>query len=125
MVSEYETRVLQAEINRKAEVHTFDKEDAMVGHEERQKLLRAYDKEPSARIGMVLKCAVCLLILAGLAAIGITSGVQSEAPASLQAAVESGRHGELAASVETTKGQDERRVRFEGTSVIPQAHAER
>ena len=45
----------------------------MISQKERERLVEMYKNEPLYAAGTVIKCAACLLILAGLAVIG-TSG---------------------------------------------------
>lgn len=52
----------------------------MISHNEWQRLLREYRDEPSWALGVVLKCAACLLILVGIAAIGTRVGLPLQPP---------------------------------------------
>lgn len=88
MVSGCEARKRQAEIRRKADAHKLDKEDVMVSHEERQKLLRDYQDEPVRRIGVLVKCAAGLLIVTGIAVVGLTTAPQADVPAGAISATE-------------------------------------
>jgi hypothetical protein len=42
----------------------------MLGYRERERLMRDYRHESARGIGLVLKCAACLVILVGIALIG-------------------------------------------------------
>jgi hypothetical protein len=52
----------------------------MVSHNERQRLMRDYRGEPAYAVGVLLKCAACLLILVGIAVIGAQVGLPSQPP---------------------------------------------
>ena len=55
------------------------KGDVMLTHRERQQLMRDFRDEPGYRPGVVVKCAVGLLITAVLALVGTAAGVRSDA----------------------------------------------
>ncbi len=94
MLTEYEAQKLQADRRRETNLPA------------RESLLRVMRREPGWRLGVVLKCAVCLLILAGLALIGRTD-LQSEAPFGAPAADGSAQHRERVSVVEGRKALDE------------------
>ena len=125
MLTEYEAQKLHADMKRRLDRFTLDKETVMVGHDEKQRLLRNFRHEPAVGLGVVLKCAACLLILVGLAAIGSTAELQSGAPYGAQAEGGSAHHHGGASVVESKKVFDERRARFEEPSAAPQARAVR
>ncbi len=96
----------------------------MVSYDEKQRLLRDFHHEPAWALGVVLKCAACLLILVGFAVIGITTDLQSDAHSG--AAAEGGSRTikkERASVVESRNAFEERRARFEGQSTAPQCQA--
>ena len=82
MLTEYEAGKIQADIRRRSEAPTnriaFEKEKIMVSHNERQRLMREYRGEPAYALGVLLKCAACLLILVGIAVIGSQVGLPSQ-----------------------------------------------
>ena len=125
MLTEYEAQKLQADMKRRLDRFTLDKEIFMVSHDEKERLLRNFRHEPAVGLGVVLKCAACLLILAGLSVIGSTAKFQSEAPFGALVDGGSAHHHERASVVESKKVFDERRARFEGPSVAPQAQSAR
>ena len=53
----------------------------MVSNAEKQRLLKQFHHDPVYGVGVVLKCAACLLILVGLAIIGATADLTPRAPA--------------------------------------------
>ena len=77
MLTEYETQKLQDDFRRDSNLNA------------KQRLLRDMRHEPAWRFGVLLKCAACLLILAGLALIGKTD-LESAVP--LHAPAASARH---------------------------------
>lgn len=101
MLTEYEAQKLQAHIRRESDAPA------------KQRLLRDMRREPAWRLGVVLKCAVCLLILVGLALIGTTTDLLSETPVGAPAAGGPAQHRERASVVEAKKAFDERGDRFD------------
>ena len=101
MSTEYEAQKLQSEIRRESDASA------------KRRLLRDMRLEPAWGLGVVIKCAVCLLILAGLALIGTTTDLLSETPVGAPAAGGPAQHRESASVVETKKAFDERRTRFD------------
>lgn len=93
----------------------------MVTHDEKQRLLRDFHREPVGSLGVVLKCAGCLLILISVAVIGPTIDTQWETRGSAQ--TEGGSAQQQASAVESKNGFDADRARLEGQSVAPQAQA--
>ena len=91
MLTEYEAQKLQADVRRETHVPA------------KQRLLRDMRREPAWRLGGVLKCAVCVLFLAGLALIGTSTNLQSGAPFGTPAADGSEQYRERASVVETKK----------------------
>jgi hypothetical protein len=89
----------------------------MLSRNERQKLLRDMDREPASALGLVLKCSACLLILVGLAVIGSSPDLESDAPFGAPGAGGPAQHRERASIADARKTFDERRARFEGQTV--------
>jgi hypothetical protein len=89
----------------------------MLSRNEKQKLLRDMNREPVSALGLVLKCAACLLILVGLAVIGSSPDLESDAPFGAPGAGGSAQHRERPSIAEARKTFDERRARFEGHTV--------
>jgi hypothetical protein len=56
----------------------------MIGPRERKLIMRQYQIEPVSAKALLLKCAVCLLIIASIAAIGTTSPEQETTIAQTQ-----------------------------------------
>jgi len=99
----------------------------MLSHDEKERLLREMRCEPAWAVGVVLKCFICLLIVAGLAWIGIRAGPDQDVAFAFgppAAGVPAPRH-ERASVVEARKVFEERRVRFDGQSAGPQTQAAR
>jgi hypothetical protein len=90
----------------------------MVTHDEKQRLLRDFNREPVWSLGVVLKCAGCLLILISVAVFGTRTDTQWETRGSAQ--TESGSMQPRASVVESRSGFDADRVRVEGRSMAPQ-----
>ena len=76
----------------------------MIGHDERQKLIRDYHHEPGWVLAMLMKSTACLLIVIGLAVIGISVALKSDSEPGVaaQAARES-PHPERTRVVESEK----------------------
>ena len=93
----------------------------MVGHNERQKLLRDLHHELAWGVGVALKCTACLLILAGIAAIGVLEYRQPGAPVSAQA--QSGSTGQQRASLVAAKNAvyEGSAPRVDGAKGLPDA----
>jgi len=60
----------------------------MIGARERKRIMQQYENEPASSTGLLLKCAVCLLIIAGIAAIGATVPEQERVMAQTHNAVQ-------------------------------------
>jgi hypothetical protein len=96
----------------------------MVTHDEKQRLLRDFHREPVWSLGVVLKCAGCLLILIVIAVIGPRIDTQWETRGSAQ--TQSGSAQKQASADEFKNGSDaDDRVRLEGQSIAPQSQAGR
>jgi hypothetical protein len=84
VLTEYEAQKIEAEIRRESDAFSnrfrFSKEGIMISHNEWQRLLREYRDEPGWGLGVVLKCAACLLILVGIAVIGTRVGLPLQPP---------------------------------------------
>jgi hypothetical protein len=84
VLTEYEAQKIEAEIRRESDALSnrfrFLEESVMISHNEWQRLLREYRDEPSWALGVVLKCAACLLILVGIAVIGTGVGLPLHPP---------------------------------------------
>lgn len=99
----------------------------MLSHDEKERLLREMRYEPARAVGVVLKCTICLLIVAGLAWIGIRAGPDQDAAFAFgpPAAGVPAAHHERASVVEARKVFEARRVRFDGQSTGSQTRAAR
>ena len=99
----------------------------MLSHDEKERLLLDMPREPAWAVGVVLKCAACLLMVAVLAWIGIRTDPGPDAALTLgpPAAGAPAPHHERASVVEARKVFEERRVRFNGQSTGSQTQAAR
>ena len=95
----------------------------MVTHDEKQRLLRDFHREPVWSRGEVLKCAGGLLILLSVAVIGTRTDTEWETRGS--AHTESRSVQQRASVVQSKKGFDADRVRLEEQSIAPQSEAAR
>ncbi len=120
MLTQYEAQQLQADIKRR---FTLDKESAMVTYDEKQRLLRNFQGEPALALGVVAKCAACLLIMAVLAVIGAGTDMRSQAPLNAATTGGSVQHRESSANIEARRVFEERRARFNMESITPTAYA--
>jgi len=110
-LTEYDARKLQFVIARKSDASA------------KRELSRYMRCEPAWALGVVLKCVVCLLILAGLALIGNGTVLQRETRPNDSGAGRLVQHRERPSVVEARKAFDERRNLFEKKSTGPPAHA--
>jgi hypothetical protein len=110
-LTEYDARKLQFVIARKSDASA------------KRELSRYMRCEPAWALGVVLKCVVCLLILARLALIGNGTVLQPETRPNDSGAGRLVQHRERPSVVEARKAFDERRNRFEKKSTGPPAHA--
>lgn len=94
----------------------------MLTHDEKERLLREMRYEPARVVGAVLKSVVCLLAVAGLAWIGISTSPDQDAALAFHppAAGVPAPHPEHASVVDARKVFEERRARFDGQSTGPQ-----
>jgi hypothetical protein len=114
MVTEYEAHKLHAERMRELRV----KENVMVSHGERQKLLRDFRGEPGWGLGAVFRCLAGLLIVAGIAVIGIQSDRQGAVPIGVHS--QSGSvHQDSAHTVVSKKSVEEGSLQVDGASLSP------
>ena len=95
----------------------------MVTRDEKQKLLRDFHSEPVWSLGVVLKCAGCLLILIGIAVIGPRTETQWETRGSAQ--TQSGSGQKQASAGESKNGSDADRVHPADESIAPQSQTAR
>jgi len=95
----------------------------MVTHDEQQKLLRDFHREPVWSLGVVLKCAGCLLILICVAVFGTRTDTQWETRDSAQTDSGSAHHQQRASVVESKSGFDADQARLEAQSPAPQSQA--
>ena len=93
----------------------------MISPAERQRLLRDFHREPAWSLGVVLKCASCLVILMGICVIGATAETRSGAGDS--ARIESRPAQQRAVAVESRNRFDANRARLEAQSVTLQQAA--
>jgi len=106
MLTEYEAQKLQADMRRGSHRSTLVEERHMVSHAERQKLMRHYHREPASVLGLVLKCAVCAVILVGLAVIGSRTELRRETPLVAPAA-DGATHPQERASLADSRNEKE------------------
>ena len=112
MLTEYEAQKLQADL-------THDSHASA-----RHRQLRDMHREPVWRVVVALKCAVCLVMLAGLAVIAITTEVEPEPSlASVSALDPEGESG--AEAKQTSDRSTESEQRQQSVSSAEQAPSER
>ena len=97
----------------------------MVGHDEKQRLLHDFHREPAWGLAEVFKCAVYLLILVGLCVIGIKFDLHWEAPYGAPAEGGPAHLQERASVVRSEKASEEGRASFGEPATAPQSQAVR
>jgi len=85
----------------------------MLSSDEKYRLIQAHKDEPLLVAAVVLKCAACLLVIAGIAAIGVMSDAEQQGDAGRKLA----QHRERASVVHAREVLEERRARFEPAQV--------
>ena len=96
---------------------TYGKENVMLSSHEREKLLREMHREPVWALGVVLKCAACLLIVAGLAWIGASTESRQDVVAGAEEAGASMQYRAHPSITDAKKNLEERRKHFEAPTI--------
>ena len=101
----------------------------MISHHERKRLTEAYNREPVTGAAVILKCVAGLLVVAGLAIVGVQTDATDATDATATAANQQRRQSQDKASVAHSKMlYQERQTRLEaappiGSIEIPSTNA--